>query len=126
MAYARCAFYLPKDSSRAQLREAKDNLQRMLVQIRLTDDEPYAVEDGAAAVERLIARLADVPTPCGLTPRKLTQSTNSCRSPVLRSAPGRGVDPVSEFGSQIRTGATLRSGQTLLAVERTTVVDGGG
>jgi hypothetical protein len=76
MACARCDFYLPKDSSRAQLLEAKDNLQRMLAQIPLTDDERYAVEDGAAAVERLIARLADVPTPGGLTPRKLTQSTN--------------------------------------------------
>jgi hypothetical protein len=81
-------FLFAKDSSRAQLLEAKHNLQRMLAQILLTDDERYAVEDGAAAVERLIARLADVPTPGGLTPRKLMQSTN------------------------------LRSAQTLLPVER--------
>jgi hypothetical protein len=72
--YARCDFYVPKDSSRAQLLKAKDNLQRMLAQIPLTDDERDAVEDGAATVERLIARLADVPTPAGLTPRQLTQS----------------------------------------------------
>ena len=76
MACARCDFYLPKDSSRAQLLEAKDNLQRMLAQIPLTDDERDAVEDGAAAVERLIERLADVPTPTGLTPREIAQSVS--------------------------------------------------
>jgi integrase len=76
MACARCDFYLPKDSSRAQLLEAKDNLQRMLAQIPLTDDERDAVEDGAAAVQRLIGRLADVPTPAGPTPRQLTQSSS--------------------------------------------------
>ena len=76
MACARCDFYLPKDSSKAQLLEAKDNLQRMLAQIPLTDDERAAVEDGTTAVERLIERLADVPTPAGPTPRQLTQSTN--------------------------------------------------
>jgi hypothetical protein len=46
----------------------------MLAQIPLTDDERDAVEEGAAAVERLIERLTDVPTPAGLTPRQLTQS----------------------------------------------------
>ena len=34
MACARCDFYIPKPSSEAQLLEAKDGLQRMLVQIR--------------------------------------------------------------------------------------------
>ena len=58
------------------LLDAQNNLQRMLAQIPLTDDERRAVEDGAAAVVRLIERLTDVPTPTGLTPRQLTQSTN--------------------------------------------------
>ena len=44
MACARCDFYLPKPSSEAQLLEAKDGLQRMLVEIPLTDDERAAVE----------------------------------------------------------------------------------
>jgi hypothetical protein len=39
MACAKCDFYTPKDSSKAQLLEAKDNLQRMLTAIPLTDDE---------------------------------------------------------------------------------------
>ena len=76
MACARCDFYVPKDSTRAQLLEAKDNLQRMLAQIPLTDDERAAVEDGTAAVERLIERLTDVPTPAGPTPRQLAPSVN--------------------------------------------------
>jgi hypothetical protein len=76
MACARCDFYLPKDSSQAQLVEAKGNLQRMLASIPLTDDERAAVEDGAAAVERLLERLTDVPTPAGLTPRQFAQSGN--------------------------------------------------
>jgi len=76
MACARCDFYLPKDSSRAQLLEAKGNLQRMLAQIPLTDDERAAVEDGTTAVERLIERLAHVPTPAGPTPAQPAQPAN--------------------------------------------------
>ena len=72
MACARCDFYLPKSSTRAQLLEAKSNLQRMFAQIPLTDEERAAVEDGAAAVDRLIERLNDVPTPEGPTPRQLS------------------------------------------------------
>jgi hypothetical protein len=71
MACARCDFYLPKGSTKAQLLEARGNLQRMLAQMPLTDDERAAVEDGAAAAERLLERLADVPTPAGPTPREL-------------------------------------------------------
>lgn len=75
MACARCDFYLPKDSSKAQLLEASDSAQRMLVQIPLTDDEQAAVENDQAAVARLIDRLAQTPTPAGPTPRQLTQPT---------------------------------------------------
>ena len=74
MVCARCDFYAPTDSTKAQLLEARDNLQRMLAQIPLTDEERAAVEDGTTAVERLIERLTDVPTPAGPTPRQLTQA----------------------------------------------------
>jgi len=72
MACARCDFYVPKESTAAQLLEARGNLQRMLLQIPLTDDERVAVEDGTTAVEGLLRRLAEVPTPAGSTPRVLT------------------------------------------------------
>jgi hypothetical protein len=71
MSCARCDFYTPKTSSNGHLIEAKANLQRMLVGIPLTNDERAAVEDGQAAVDRLLHRLADVATPAGPTPRQL-------------------------------------------------------
>ena len=71
MACARCDFYLPKPSSEAQLLEAKDGLQRMLVEIPLTDEERAAVEGDQTAVGRLIDLLADTPTPAGDTPRQI-------------------------------------------------------
>jgi hypothetical protein len=87
MACARCDFYVPKDSTRAQLLEARVNLQRMLAEIPLTDDERAAVEDGTTAVDRLIDRLTDVPTPAGPTPRQLAQSANFIPLATLGSAP---------------------------------------
>ena len=72
MACARCDFYIPKESSKSQLLQAKSNLQQMLVSIPLTDDEQAAVEDGQAALDQLLQRLADVSTPAGTTPRQLT------------------------------------------------------
>jgi integrase len=80
MACARCDFYMPKPSSEAQLLEAKDGLQRMLVEIPLTDDERAAVDGDEAAVDRLLVRLADTPTPDGMTPRALNEDVSSTRS----------------------------------------------
>ncbi len=62
---------ISKNSTKAQLLEAKDNLQRMLAAIPLTDDERAAVDDGQAAIDSLLARLANVPTPAGATPRQI-------------------------------------------------------
>lgn len=70
---ARCDFYLPKGSTKSQLLEAKDNLQRMLAAMPLTEEERVAVEEGTEALDRLLERLADVPTPTGQTPRQLAQ-----------------------------------------------------
>lgn len=71
MACAKCAFYVPKESSQAQILEGKAHLQRMLQEIPLTDDERAAVEEGIDALEKLSIQLADVPTPAGPTPRQL-------------------------------------------------------
>jgi hypothetical protein len=49
----------PKQSGKAQLLEAKDNLQRMLAAIPLTDDERAAVDDGHAALDALLP-IADI------------------------------------------------------------------
>ncbi|GCD99166.1 hypothetical protein EHYA_06879 [Embleya hyalina] len=71
MACARCDFYTPKTSSKGRLPEAKENLQKMLAAIALTDDERAAVDDGQAALDQLLDRLTDVATPAGPTPRQL-------------------------------------------------------
>jgi integrase len=77
MACARCDFYLPKQSTQAQLLESKQSLQRMLVEIPLTDAERSAVDGDHTAVGRLIDRLLDVPTPPGPTPRNLQEAEPS-------------------------------------------------
>jgi hypothetical protein len=71
MACAKCPFYLPKDSARPQILEGKANLARMLEMIPLTEDERAAVEDGQEVYDKLLAKLADIPTPAGPTPRTL-------------------------------------------------------
>jgi hypothetical protein len=57
---SRCDFYTPKNSSKGQLQEAKENLQKMLAAIPLTEKEQAAVQNGQLALD-----LADVPTPAG-------------------------------------------------------------
>ena len=73
MACAGCGFYLPKGSSKSQIIEAKSNLERMLQEIPLTEDEQFAVSEGIEALTKLKAKLADVPTPSGQTPRQLEE-----------------------------------------------------
>jgi hypothetical protein len=83
MACARCDFYTPKDSSKGQLLEAKENLQKMLANIPLTDDERTAVDDGQAALDQLLERLTDVPTPAGPTPRQLGAPATATLLPIV-------------------------------------------
>ena len=83
MACARCDFYTPKDSSQAQLLEAKGNLQRMLASIPLTDDERAAVQDGQAALDKLLTQLADTPTPAGATPRQISSQPTVTLLPIV-------------------------------------------
>jgi hypothetical protein len=73
MACAKCSFYLPKGSSRAQLLEAKAHLLHMKQEIPLSQEEIAAVDEGLAALDNLCEKLMDTPTPEGLTPRELKQ-----------------------------------------------------
>lgn len=63
MACAQCSFYVAKESTRAQMLEAKTNLLKLRQEIPLSEPELAAVEEGLAAYEKLIANLQDVPTP---------------------------------------------------------------
>jgi hypothetical protein len=71
MACAKCSFYMPKGSSQVQLLQGKANLLQLRQEIPLNDSEVAAVDDGVAAMEKLLEQLADVPTPAGPTPREL-------------------------------------------------------
>ena len=89
MACARCDFYIPKESSRAQLLEGAKNLQRMLVAVPLTDDERAAVEEGQASLAALVDRLHDVPSPSGPTPRSICSTITATELPNVRLRPTR-------------------------------------
>lgn len=65
MACARCDFYVPKQSSKAQLLEGKDNLLRLRQDIPLTETETAAVDGDLSAYEKLINQLESIPTPSG-------------------------------------------------------------
>lgn len=92
MACARCDFYTPKGSARAQLLEASSSLQRMLAEIPLTDDEQAAVSDDCEALARLLERLTDTPTPAGPTPRQIGVPPTATVLPIIsvrNSSPDR-------------------------------------
>ncbi|MCX4637989.1 tyrosine-type recombinase/integrase [Streptomyces platensis] len=93
MACARCDFYTPKGSSKAQLLEAKENLQRMLASIPLTEDERAAVDDGQSAIDALLARLTDIPTPAGPTPLELGLPTTVTMLPIVEVRQGKRDKP---------------------------------
>ena len=71
MACAKCDFYVPKRSSETQVLEGQSNLLRLRQEIPLSEAELAAVDEGVAAYQLLLSKLADVPTPSGLTPRQL-------------------------------------------------------
>ena len=85
MVCAKCDFYLPKESGKAQILEAKGNLQRMMQQILLREEERAAVEDGLAALERLETKLVDVQTPAGPTPREIGKKVR-IELPIIQQA----------------------------------------
>ncbi|MFJ6186156.1 hypothetical protein [Streptomyces sp. NPDC092295] len=108
MASARCVFYAPKDSTKAQLIEAKDNLRRMAAAIPLTDDERAAVDDGQEALDRLLNRLADTPTLRHSDARRpdttRARRTDHCTPPATSSPPGNAAQ-ARNADIEVRTGS---------------------
>jgi hypothetical protein len=77
LACPRCDFYKPKESSWGQLLEAKSNLLRLLQEVSLAEEECAAIDGDLAALDRLVKRLEEHPTPSGQTPSELSQCTSS-------------------------------------------------
>ena len=61
----------------------------MLAAIPLTDEERAAVDDGQAALDSLLGRLADIPTPSGVTPRQLAASPAPTLLPIIDVRQGK-------------------------------------
>ena len=59
----------------------------MLANIPLTDDERAAVDDGQTALDRLLQRLVDVPTPAGSTPRQIDVPETATLLPIVAVNP---------------------------------------
>ncbi|MFD9436895.1 tyrosine-type recombinase/integrase [Streptomyces sp. NPDC060002] len=103
MACARCDFYTPKDSTRAQLLEAKGNLQKMTAAIPLTDGERAAVDDGQAALDRLLDRRPTLRHPQARHP-----ANSTCRPAhaFCHSSPsGKAVQAQRRADIGVRSGA---------------------
>jgi hypothetical protein len=71
MACAKCSFYMLKGSTASALLEGKENLLLMRQEIPLSDAEVAALDDGVSALDSLLRRLANIPTPAGPTPLQL-------------------------------------------------------
>ncbi|MFI0772715.1 hypothetical protein ACH4TQ_48905 [Streptomyces sp. NPDC021218] len=65
----------------------------MAVSIALTEDEQAAVTDGQAAIDRLLGRLADTPTPAGPTPREIEAPDTSRLLPIVDVRQGKSAQP---------------------------------
>lgn len=61
--------------------------------IPLTEDEQAAIDDGNTALDRLLDRLADIPTPAGPTPRQLDLPASAISLPIIdvRHAQARSI-----------------------------------
>lgn len=68
MACARCDFYVPKASERGRWLETREGLLKMLQEIPLSEEERAAVDGDVQALDRLLERLATVPTHSGSLP----------------------------------------------------------
>jgi integrase len=75
MACAKCSFYMPKGSTASALLEGKSNLLHMRQEIPLNEAELAALDDGVTALESLLNRLVNVPTPAGPTPLQLRDAS---------------------------------------------------
>ncbi|MFJ1551534.1 tyrosine-type recombinase/integrase [Streptomyces sp. NPDC088246] len=90
MACARCDFCTPESSGKGRLLGANDNLQRMLAIDPLSDEERAAVDAGQAALDQLLERLVDVPTPGGATPREIGVPATATLLPIAAVNQGNG------------------------------------
>lgn len=71
MACAGCSFNVPKESAKGVVLAAQRSATRLLEEVWLSPDERAAVEGDMAALDGMLAKLRDVPTLDGRTPRQI-------------------------------------------------------
>jgi site-specific recombinase XerC len=66
-------------------------LQQRLVSVRLFYDflVEEGVDDGQTAIDALLTRLTDIPTPAGPTPRELRRPSTATMLPIVEFRQGR-------------------------------------
>jgi integrase len=74
MACVGCDFNLPKSSAKGAALAARSSLTRLLEEVPLSPDERAAVDGDAIKLDRLLARLKDVPALDGKTPAQIEQA----------------------------------------------------
>lgn len=84
MACTRCDFYVPKESDRGLWLQTRERLLKLLQEIPLSDEERAAVDGDVQALDRLLERLAEVPTPGECQSRDLPMIPVSSIFPVRR------------------------------------------
>jgi hypothetical protein len=57
--------------------ESRSNLLRLKQELSLTDDEVSAVDEGVEIMDKLVEKLANIPTPAGPTPCQLLKGLPS-------------------------------------------------
>ncbi len=90
MACARCDFYVPKEGDRGLWLQTRDGLLKMLQEIPLSDEERAAVDGDVQALERLLERLSEVPTPGECQSRALPMIPVNSIFPARRVVSSRG------------------------------------
>lgn len=72
MACGKCIFFKPKGTEERWL-EIKGNILKFLQEVPLDDDEVAVLEGDVEALEKLVLKHFDVPTPDGRTPRQIRE-----------------------------------------------------
>ena len=71
MACARCSYYTPKDSHKAELLEASKENERLSIDLALRGEEADALKGDNEAIRKLVSGLRDIPANDGRTPRQI-------------------------------------------------------
>ena len=83
MACARCYFNIPKPSAKGVVLAAQQAANRLLEEVWLSPEERDAVSGDVEALEGMLNKLRDKPTPDGRTPGEISATSGALASSPL-------------------------------------------